>query len=46
VLDSIIGPGAAVGEGASVEDLSILGDNVAIAAGERVRAARLPREAP
>jgi len=42
--DSIIGPGADIGVGASVENLSIIGDNVSVAAGEIARAARLPRE--
>ncbi|HEX2382123.1 MAG TPA: hypothetical protein VHI95_05775, partial [Acidimicrobiales bacterium] len=46
VRDSIIGRSADVGDAASVEGLSILGDNVSIAAGEKVRGARLPREGP
>jgi len=46
VRDSVIGRNTKIGASASVEDLSILGDNVSITAGESVRGARLPKEAP
>jgi mannose-1-phosphate guanylyltransferase len=44
VHHSIIGPHAEVGPGATVEELSVLGEGVTVAGGEVVRAVRLPGE--
>ena len=44
VRDSIVGPGAIIGGGATLEGLSILGENESLGAGETARGLRLPKE--
>jgi len=42
VVHSIIGPGAVIGAGAKVTDLSVLGEGVVVEAGAALAAARVP----
>lgn len=46
VLGSIIGPGSVVAEGAELGGLSVLGDGVTVAGGQRLASARLPEDDP
>ena len=46
VVGSIVGPRAVVGAGASVADLSVLGDDVTVTDGAQVRGERVPESAP